>query len=102
MVSSFIMQKKETKDMEQCLIDNKVCAEGHRKCKECKLNDCKKVLQMIEDEERYENIALVEKLKRNLPEECRECTQLKIINLKRQKVYCPYRIKDRCVLKERR
>lgn len=55
---------------------------------------------MIEDEEKYENIALLEKLKRNLPNECRECAQLKIINLRQQKVYCPYRIKDKCIIKK--
>lgn len=85
--------------MEQCLIDNKVCSEQNKKCKNCKLDKSKEVIQMIEDEERYENIALLEKLKRNLPIECRECTQLKIINLRQQKVYCPYRIKDRCMLR---
>lgn len=25
--------------MEQCLIDNKICSEQNRKCKECKLDD---------------------------------------------------------------
>lgn len=55
---------------------------------------------MIEDEEKYENISLMEKLKRSLPVECRECAQLKIINLRQQKVYCPYRIKDKCIIKK--
>ena len=86
--------------MEQCLIDNKVCSEQNKKCKVCKLDKSKEVIQMIEDEEKYENISLVEKLKRNLPKECRDCTQLKIINLRQQKVYCPYKIKDRCMLEK--
>lgn len=86
--------------MEQCLIDNKVCAEGHRKCKECKLDDCKRVLQMIEDEERYIDIGYMNKLKKSLPEQCKNCSFLVVINLRRQKVYCPYRIKNRCTLKE--
>lgn len=87
--------------MEQCLIDNKVCSEGHRKCKECKLDDCKKVLRMIEDEEKYIDIGYMNKLKKSLPEECRVCPQLKIINLRQMKVYCPYRIKDRCIIKNK-
>lgn len=86
--------------MEQCLIDNKVRSEQNKKCKVCKLNSHEEVLQMIEDEEKYENISLMEKLKRSLPTECRECAQLKIINLRQQKVYCPYIIKDKCIMKK--
>ena len=42
--------------MEQCLIDNKVCPIQGKKCKECKLDDCKRTIEMIEtQEEREEN-----------------------------------------------
>lgn len=59
---------KEIKSMEQCLIDNKVCSEQNKKCKVCKLDKSKEVIQMIEDEQRYIDISYMEKLKRSLPE----------------------------------
>lgn len=84
--------------MEQCLINNKVCSERNKKCKECKLDDCKRVIQMIEDEEKYIDIGNMIRLKRDLPEQCRNCSFLIITNLKKEKVYCPYRIKDKCLI----
>lgn len=41
--------------MEQCLIDNKVCAVQGQKCKDCKLDDCRKVIEMIETQEESED-----------------------------------------------
>lgn len=87
--------------MEQCLIDNKICAEGNKKCKQCKLDDCRRTIQMMEDEEKYIDIGYMNKLKESLPEQCKNCSFLVVINLKRQKVYCPYRIKEKCILKEK-
>lgn len=84
--------------MEKCLIDNKVCSEQNKKCKECKLDSCKEVLQMIEDEQKWIDIGYMNRLKKNLPEQCKNCSFLCVINLREQKVYCPYRIKDRCIL----
>lgn len=54
--------------MEQCLIDNKVCSEQNKKCKECKLDDCRKAIQMIEEEQKYEDRYNLMILKKNLPE----------------------------------
>ena len=43
--------------MEQCLIDNKVCSVQGQKCKECKLDDCRRTVEMIEtQEEREEDV----------------------------------------------
>lgn len=39
--------------MEQCLIDNKVCPNGNKKCKVCKFDSCEEVLDMIEEEQKY-------------------------------------------------
>lgn len=85
--------------MEQCLIDNKVCAEGNKKCKICKLDDSRRTVQMIEDEQKYIDIGYMNKLKKSLPDECKQCTIYKVTNLRKMKVYCPYRLKDRCILK---
>lgn len=41
--------------MELCLIDNKVCSVQGQKCKECKLDDCRKVIEMIETQEESED-----------------------------------------------
>ncbi len=87
--------------MEQCLIDNKVCSEQNRKCKVCKLNSCQEVEQMIEDEQKWIDKSNLEKLKKELPDECKNCSFLEIVNLTRQKVHCAYRIKNRCILEYR-
>ena len=41
--------------MEKCLIDNKVCAVQGQKCKECKLDDCRRTIEMIETQEDRED-----------------------------------------------
>lgn len=81
----------------KCLETNEVCTV--KKCKECYLDTCKEVIKMIEtQEEREERIAMRE-LKKQLPEECKHCTIINILDSINQKVYCPYRINDGCVLK---
>lgn len=53
---------------------------------------------MIEDEQKYIDKENLKKLRSKLPEECKNCSMLQIVNLTRQKVYCAYRIKNRCLL----
>lgn len=84
--------------MDQCLIDNKVCSEQNRKCKVCKLNSCKEVERMIEDQQKYIDRENLEKLKNKLPSECRDCSFLEIVNLRTQKVHCAYRINNKCLI----
>ncbi len=88
--------------MEQCLIDNKVCSEQNRKCKNCKLNSCKEVEQMIEDQQKWIDKSNLEKLRKKLPSECVDCSFLEIINLRTQKVHCAYRIKNKCLLERKK
>lgn len=85
--------------MEQCLIDNKICSEQNRKCKSCKLDDCRRTVQMIEDEQKWIDKDNLKKLRKRLPEECQQCNLLEIINLTEQKVHCAYRIKNKCLIK---
>lgn len=87
--------------MEQCLIDNKVYSEQNRKCKVCKLNSCQEVVRMIEDEQKWIDKDNLEKLRNKLPEECKDCNFLEIINLRTQKVYCTYRINNKCLISRR-
>lgn len=83
--------------MEQCLIDNKICSERNRKCKECKLNDCRSTIKMIEEEQKYEYLYKLKELKKRLPNSCKNCSFLEIVNVEKEQVYCPYMIK-KCIL----
>jgi hypothetical protein len=85
--------------MEQCLIDNKVCPIQGKKCKECKLDDCKRTIEMIETQEEREEKWKRKLINVQLPEQCKNCSFLEITNLREGKVFCPYRIKERCLIK---
>lgn len=85
--------------MEKCLIDNKICAVQGQRCKDCKLDDCRKVIEMIETQEEKE-IKWKEKLiEVQLPEQCKGCSFLEVLDLDKQKVRCSYLVKDRCLIK---
>lgn len=85
--------------MVQCLKDNKVCSNTNKKCKECVFDECKEVINMNEEEQKYEDLENMRKLKKELPEQCKNCSFLEIINLDKKIVYCPYMIKDKCIIK---
>lgn len=57
--------------MEQCLIDNKVCPIQGKKCKECKLDDCKRTIEMIETQEEREEKWKRKLIDAQLPEQCK-------------------------------
>lgn len=81
----------------ECLKTNEVCRV--KKCKQCRLDDCKEVLKMIETQEQREERIAMRELKKQLPEECKHCTIINVLDSRNKKVYCPYRIKDRCMLR---
>lgn len=83
----------------KCLETNKICPAGNYKCKTCHLEDCKEVLNMIETQEQREERYALKELKKELPEECKDCTVYEVIDVYKKKVYCPYRINERCILK---
>ena len=85
--------------MEQCLIDNKVCPIQGKKCKECKLDDCKRTIDMIEEEQKYNEKWKLKQIKSELPEQCKNCSFLEVINLDEQIVRCPYLVKNKCLIK---
>ena len=85
--------------MEQCLIDNKVCPIQGKKCKECKLDDYKRTIEMIETQEEREEKWKRKLINVQLSDQCQECSFLEVINLDKQIVRCPYRIKERCLIK---
>ena len=88
--------------MIQCLIDNKICPNGNKKCKICKFDTCEGILDMIDEEQKYENNYKLKQIKNELPEQCKNCSFLEVINLDKQIVRCPYRIRERCLIKKSR
>lgn len=85
--------------MEQCLIDNKVCAVQGQRCKDCKLDDCRKVIEMIETQEEKEIKRKKKLIEVQLPEQCKSCSFLEVIDLDNQIVRCPYLVKNKCLIK---
>ncbi len=86
--------------MEKCLETNIVCSNSNKQCKNCKLDECKNTFKMIDRLENKEYDFKIEKIKAQLPKMCKDCSLLQILNLDKQLVYCPYRLKERCLLKE--
>ena len=85
--------------MEQCLIDNRVCSVQGQKCKYCKLDDCRRTIEMIETQEEREDKWKRKLINAQLPENCKNCSFLEVIDLDSQIVRCPYMVKDMCILK---
>lgn len=85
--------------MIQCLIDNKICPNGNKKCKVCKFDTCEEVLNMIDEEQKYEDVAKLNQIKNELPEQCKNCSFLEVIDLDNQVVRCPYLVKNQCLIK---
>ena len=83
--------------MLKCLETNKICSSSNKKCKECKLDTCKGIINMIDIQEENIRKEKIEKLNKQLPEQCRNCSFLEIIDLNRQKVKCFYLVKNKCL-----
>ena len=50
-----------------------------------------------EEEQNYNDRAMLRRIKENMPEKCKNCTMWKITNLREQKVHCPYML-TKCIL----
>lgn len=83
----------------ECLETGKICPTNNLKCKQCKFEDCRKVLEMIDYDNKKNKEKKIKLLKEQLDNYCKNCSFLEIINLKDQKVRCSYRIKNKCLLK---
>lgn len=88
--------------MIECLLSDKVCSNTNKKCKECILDDCKKTLLAIEEEEKMWFLTEEEILKKQIKREYPECSDCPFWE-KRDKntIYCFYRSKDECLLKNK-
>lgn len=81
----------------KCLKDGKVCG-NTKKCKDCKLDDCRKALKVLEDmKKKKEDVRLMD-IKRQLVDSCKNCSMLQILDIDRQKLYCPYLVKKECLI----
>lgn len=54
-----------------CLKENKVCSNTNKRCKECVFDSCKEVINMNEEIQKYEDLENLEKINRDLPEQCK-------------------------------
>ncbi|MCI8309087.1 MAG: hypothetical protein HFJ45_02525 [Clostridia bacterium] len=84
----------------ECLITNEVCPKNNKKCKICKLSDCQNTFKIIEEAEKMwfktEEQKFQEEIGKEYPE-CKGCSFL--VKRNDNKVYCFYRVKERCILK---
>lgn len=81
----------------KCLKDGKVCGKT-LKCKDCKLDDCRRILDGLEEmREKKEDIEL-KNIKKQLADSCKNCSMLQILDIDKQKLYCPYLIKEECLI----
>ena len=83
----------------ECLKTNKICSSSNRKCKVCFLDECRRTLDMIDTQERIIKQEQLERLNRYLPERCKNCSFLEVIDIKSMKVKCFYRMKEECILR---
>ena len=82
-----------------CIKSKEVCSNTNKRCKECVFDECKEVINMNEEIQKYEDRENMRKLNKELPEQCKNCSFLEVINLRKGKVFCPYMIKERCLIK---
>lgn len=85
--------------MEKCLKNNKICSLQNQNCKTCKLDNCRNTINICEEVEIYNEKSKKEIIKLQLPEQCKRCSFLEVINANKEIVRCPYMIKEKCILK---
>lgn len=83
----------------ECLETGKICPTNNLKCKQCKFEDCRKVLEMIEYNEKRLYEKKLKLIREQLPSTCKDCSFLEVINLDKQVVRCAYLVKDKCLIK---
>jgi hypothetical protein len=89
----------------ECIERGEICKHNF-KCKVCKLEDCKNILKMIEEEEKMyhdkQEQKFVKQMQKQYPS-CtingKLCTILEVLDLENGKVRCSYMINKRCTLK---
>ena len=83
----------------KCLETGKICPANNLKCKYCKLDECRSVLEMIEYDEKRLYKKKLKLIREQLPINCRDSSFLEVINLDKPVVRCAYLVKDKCLIK---
>lgn len=52
--------------MVQCLINNKICSNANKRCKNCVFDEYKEVINMNEEIQKYEDIENMRRLKKRI------------------------------------
>lgn len=81
----------------KCLKDKKVCG-NTIKCKNCAFDDCRKALEVLEEMKKQKEDMKLKSIKRQLAESCKNCKMLQILDIDKQKLYCPYLVKRECLI----
>ena len=58
------------------------------------------VIEMIDIQEKKKREIQIDRLKRQLPYKCQDCSLLEILNLEKGKVRCFYNVNGKCILKQ--
>ena len=82
-----------------CLITNNICPNNNKKCKICKLDDCRKTFEVLEEAEKMYNKTEEEIFQKKIRREYIECYKCPFLKrIEKEKVYCFYRLNNRCIL----
>ena len=88
----------------ECIERGEICKHNF-KCKVCKLEDCKNILKMIEEEEEMYYDKQMKRFVKRMQKEYSSCvikdklcTHLEILDLEKDKVRCSYMINKKCSL----
>ena len=81
----------------KCLEDGKICSKN-KKCKDCVFDDCRKTLEVLEKMKKKKEDLRLKIIKRQLADSCKNCSMLQILDIDKQKLYCPYNVTGECLI----
>lgn len=81
----------------KCLEDGKVCM-TKKKCKNCVFDDCRKTLEVLEKVKKGKEDLRLKSIRKQLADSCKNCSMLQILDIDKQKLYCPYLVKRECLI----
>lgn len=63
-----------------------------------KLNEGQLLYKYLKEQEEKEKLKKLQEFKSRLPGKCKSCNIITIIDIEKEKVYCPYMINKDCIL----
>lgn len=82
----------------KCLEDGKVCM-TKKKCKDCVFDNCRKTLEVLEKVKKGKEDLRLRSIRKQLADSCKNCSMLRILDIDKQKLYCPYLVKKECLIR---